>query len=295
MDCLLKHFQFGPEYSEVSEDGGDASGDIAAAIPTWCRTDVGTAELRAPVSVAKLARLPSAFTCFGQQLSMSVQPSILAKAHLYQHGLNLVQQQAESTPASSLLPRTKRRQKTKARIQKAALKQANQQQQQQQQQALHAAVHPAASVDIVLLQTDWLWGAPLTLDLGGQRDTAGLGQSAPILMDLDPQQSKSAAQVSSGSLLTPAKAFMQATDSPSTSAVPAAVADPALAAGPTLAETPMLPAESLPEPPDFPDAAVSPEMCVFFFFLGFRGIVHPPSDDGGTERTWFVPEHRPRK
>ncbi len=33
----------------------------------------------------------------------------------------------------------------------------------------------------------------------------------------------------------------------------------------------------------------------FFFFLGHRGIVHPPSDDGGTERTWFVPEHRPRK
>ena len=31
------------------------------------------------------------------------------------------------------------------------------------------------------------------------------------------------------------------------------------------------------------------------FFLGYRGIVHPPSDDGGTERTWFVPEHRPRK
>ena len=27
----------------------------------------------------------------------------------------------------------------------------------------------------------------------------------------------------------------------------------------------------------------------FFFFLGHRGIVHPPSDDGGTERTWFVP------
>jgi len=38
MDCLLKHFQFGPEYTVVSEYGGDASGDIAAAItplPTW--------------------------------------------------------------------------------------------------------------------------------------------------------------------------------------------------------------------------------------------------------------------
>ena len=31
------------------------------------------------------------------------------------------------------------------------------------------------------------------------------------------------------------------------------------------------------------------------FFLGYRGIVHPPSDDEGTERTWFKPEQRPRK
>jgi len=63
MSCFLKHFQFGPEYTVVSEYGGDASGDIAAAIPTWCRPDVCIAELRAPVSDAKLARLPSAFTC----------------------------------------------------------------------------------------------------------------------------------------------------------------------------------------------------------------------------------------
>ncbi len=36
------------------------------------------------------------------------------------------------------------------------------------------------------------------LDLGDQHGRAGLGHSAPTLMDLDPQQSKSAAQVSSG-------------------------------------------------------------------------------------------------
>ena len=35
--------------------------------------------------------------------------------------------------------------------------------------------------------------------------------------------------------------------------------------------------------------------CFFLFFLGYRGIVHPPSDDEGTERTWFEPEQRPRK
>ena len=110
MDCLLKHFQFGPEYTVVSEYGRDASGDIAAAIPTWCHSDVCIAEHRAPVSDAKLARLPSAFTCFGQQISVSVQPSILAKAHLYQHrAQSHVQQQADSKTASSLSPRTKRK------------------------------------------------------------------------------------------------------------------------------------------------------------------------------------------
>ncbi len=33
----------------------------------------------------------------------------------------------------------------------------------------------------------------------------------------------------------------------------------------------------------------------FFFFFSFRGIVHPPSDDEGTERNWIEPEQRPRK
>ena len=70
-------------------------------------------------------------------------------------------------------------------------------------------------------------------------------------------------------------------------------------------------------PPDFPDIAVSStisswakdvdihvdvvssllyacQLCLFNF-LGYRGTVHPPSDDEGTERTWFEPEQRPRK
>jgi len=34
---------------------------------------------------------------------------------------------------------------------------------------------------------------------------------------------------------------------------------------------------------------------VSFFVVGYRGIVHPPSDDEGTERTWLEPEQRPRK
>jgi len=36
-------------------------------------------------------------------------------------------------------------------------------------------------------------------------------------------------------------------------------------------------------------------LIFFFFLLVYRGIVHPPSDDEGTERTWFEPEQRPRK
>ena len=40
----------------------------------------------------------------------------------------------------------------------------------------------------------------------------------------------------------------------------------------------------------------TPEICLmlsffyFLFFLGYRGIVHSPSADEGTERTWFEPE-----
>ena len=32
----------------------------------------------------------------------------------------------------------------------------------------------------------------------------------------------------------------------------------------------------------------------FLFFWGYRGIVHPPSNDEGAERTWFEPEQRHR-
>ena len=59
MACLLKHFQFGPEYSIVSEYGGDVSGDIAAVTPAWCRSDVCIAEVRAPVQDTKLCKLPA--------------------------------------------------------------------------------------------------------------------------------------------------------------------------------------------------------------------------------------------
>ncbi len=74
--------------------------------------------------------------------------------------------------------------------------------------------HPATSVDNVPPGNRLVLGRLLdpVPDLGGQRGRAVLDHSAPTLLDLDPQQSKSAAQVSS--LLTPAAASMQATDGP---------------------------------------------------------------------------------
>ena len=274
MGCLLKHFQFGPEYTVVAEYGGDASGDIAAAIPTWCRSDVCIAELRAPVSDAKLSRLPSAFTCFGQQVSVSVQPSILAKAHLYQLKVqSQMQQPTGSAPASSLPPRTKRRQQQRARAQKAASRQALQQQQQQQQrqqhQAAHAAFRPAATDDNVPSADRLVLGRPLdpVLDLGGQRGRAGLGHSTPSPMSLDPQQGSD--QVSSDSLpasvATPeaCPTPMQVTASPSASAAVASAAHAAPAPEPQLVDAPMLPALPLPLPADFPDTTVSSAMCLW--------------------------------
>ena len=118
-------------------------------------------------------------------------PSILAKAHLYQHrAQSHVQQQADTTPASSLSPKTKGGQQQKTRAEKAVLKQAHQQ---QQQQALHAAFTLPQLISC-LLQTYWFWGAPLTLSWILEVSVAGLGHSAPTLMDLDPQQPKSVAQ-----------------------------------------------------------------------------------------------------
>ena len=189
MGALLQHFQLGPQYSVLSEYGGDASGDIAAVTPLWCRSDVCIAELRAPVHDAKLSKLPSAFTCFGQQVSLSVQPSILAKAHAYQ-------QRAQAQPtevlshASVQSPRQKRRQAQKVRAQQAALRQ-QQQQQQQHLQLLRSTFTPAVSA-----QDSLPTGGRLALsraldpvsDLGGQHDRAGLGHSATVPMQVEPIQ-----------------------------------------------------------------------------------------------------------
>ena len=184
MGALLEHFQFGPAYSVLSEYGGDASGDIAAVTPLWCRSDVCIAELRAPVHDAKLGKLPSAFTCFGQQVSVSVQPSILAKAHAYQHRTQ-AQPSEVLSPASVQSPRQKRRRAQKTRAQQAALRQ---QQQQQHAHLLRTTFHPAVAAHDSLPA-----GGRLALtraldpvsDLGGQHDRAGLGHSAAVPMQVE--------------------------------------------------------------------------------------------------------------
>ena len=190
MGALLEHFQFGPGYSVLSEYGGDACGDIAAVTPLWCRSDVCIAELRAPVHDAKLSKLPSAFTCFGQQVSVSVQPSILAKAHAYQQ-LAQAQPTEVLSPASVQSPRQKRRRAQKARAQQAALRQHPQQHQQQHLQLLQSRFTPA-----IAAQDSLPAGGRLALsraldpvsDLGGQHGRAGLGHSATVPMQVEQVQ-----------------------------------------------------------------------------------------------------------
>ena len=190
MQCLLHHFQLGSGYSVVSEYGGDASGDIAAVTPLWCRSDVCVAEIRAPAEDAKLAKLPAAFTCFGQQVSISVQPSILAKAHLYRSRTQAQSQQlAAAPPAGQQSPRQKRRQRQKAKAQQQ--RQQRQQQQQQQQQlpgplsgnfccAVSAGVAGSPAARVALAR-------PLdpVSDLGGQCGRAGLGHQPTVPMQVD--------------------------------------------------------------------------------------------------------------
>ena len=194
MGSLLEHFQLGVEYTVLSEYGGDASGDIAAVTPLWCRSDVCIAEVRAPVHDARLSKLPSAFTCFGQQVSVSVQPSILAKAHAYQH-----RSQAPATevlcPATVQSPRHKRRRGQKARAQRVALSHQQQQQQQQQQrqqrpplQSLHATFTPAVCAQDSLPPVGRLAlkrALDPVSDLGGQHGRAGLGHSATVPMRVE--------------------------------------------------------------------------------------------------------------
>ena len=94
---------------------------------------------------------------------------------------------------------------------------------------------------------------------------AGLGwagHSAPTLIDLDPQQSKSAAQVSSGVLLTVAAAFMQAEDRPLKLSCACSGGRPRPCCRTPACCTHLLAVPFLATP-DFRDTAVSTAMCLW--------------------------------
>ena len=243
MACLMEHFQLGAGYSVVSEYGGDASGDIAAVTPTWCRSDVCIAEVRAPVHDPKLAKLPATFTCFGQQVSVSVQPSILAKAHIYQQRAQAQPDQATASPAvSSQPPRHKRRQKQKARAQQAAL----QQHQPQQHHSLQATFCPTVLPEGSLAPSNRVaLKRPLdpVSDLGGQQGRAGLGHTTAEPMQVEPSL-PAADQVTASA------------------AVPAADTVP-LASPPEFPDASMPQASPASVPQDFPDGATASAMLLW--------------------------------
>ena len=259
MACLLKHFQFGPEYSVVSEYGGVVSGDIAAVTPAWCRSDVCIAELRAPVQDAKLCQLPAAFICFGQQVSVSVQPSLLAKAHLYQQRVQAPPPAQQQTMSQS--PRHRRRQQQKARAKKAASQSSGQHQ--QQLQSLQTTFCLAMSPDGDLgSQGRVALTRPLdpVSDLGGQQGKAGLGHSVPEPMQLEPR-SPATDQVSSPVSATPME-MSAAVITPPSAPIPALVSapapTPASASATASASAPASQPATEPKDANMPEASPAP-------------------------------------
>ena len=274
MGCLFQHFQLGPEYSVVCEYGGDASGDIAAVTPLWCRTDVCVAEVRAPVTDTKLSKLPTAFTCFGQQVSISVQPSILAKAHVYKSRTQ-AQAQPQQLVGAQIAGLQPSRQKRRHR-QNAKAKQRKQQQQQQQQQQqprpLSVDFCPAVSLEAASpAPARVALARPLdpVSDLGGQCGRAGLGHQPLAPMQVDPPvnvrsaSTSDAATASTSLVADPSPMQMQAT----LPAQPSSIQQPAQPAQPEQADISMPQAApssttaSLPH--DFPDSSAASAMLLW--------------------------------
>ncbi|DBA85895.1 TPA: hypothetical protein ACH3X1_005440 [Trebouxia sp. C0004] len=276
MACLLQHFQFGPEYSVISEYGGDVSGDIAAVTPAWCRSDVCIAELRAPVQDAKLCQLLDAFTCFGQRVSVSVQPSLLAKAHLYRQRVQTQPPAQQQTIPQS--PRQRRRQQKKARAKKAASQPSGQHQQQLQSLRTTFCLAVSADKDVESRGRVALT-RPLdpVSDLGGQQGRAGLGHSVPEPMLLEPSR-PAADQVGSPVSVTPMEVAAAVIAPPCASApalssapTPASASTTASASASASALAPALEpkdadmpqASPAPVPLHFPDGAVASAMLLW--------------------------------
>lgn len=277
MGCLFQHFQLGPEYSVVSEYGGDASGDIAAVTPLWCRTDVCVAEVRAPVTDAKLCKLPAAFTCFGQQVSISVQPSILAKAHVYRSKAQAQaqpQQLVAAQTAGLRSPRQKRRHRQKAKAQQQQQQQQQQRQQQQQQQPrpLSANFCPAVSAEAISPAPPRVaLTRPLdpVSDLGGQCDRAGLGHQPVAPMQVDPpidvrSATSLGAAITSTSLAADPSPMQVQTLPPQPSTIQQP-AQPTRASSADISMPQAAPssAAATPVPHDFPDSSAASAMLLW--------------------------------
>jgi hypothetical protein len=155
----------------VSEYGGDASGDIAAAIPTWYRSDVRIAELRALVSDGKLAiRFHLLWAA-----DLSVSPAQHPSQGLFVPAQGSITCATESRINTSLLTITQNQTQAAAtgKGSKCSF-----------QAGSSAAAAAAASLTCpstllpqsitCLLETDWFWGASLTLSLILGVSVAGL-------------------------------------------------------------------------------------------------------------------------
>ncbi len=190
---------------------------------TWCRTDVSIAEVRAPACDAKLSQLPTAFSCLGQQVSVSVQNSILGKAYVYQQRMQAAQLHAAPAPLAPLSPRQKRRLKQKAK-------------------AKHLATFQPASSEANNINV--ASRAPLSrpldpiADLGGQQGRAGLGLGRPTSLQVGDNSPPNPQLAGAGNHPTPMQSEASPPDAPS----------PADTSMPQAAEPP-----APPVPADFPD------------------------------------------
>ncbi|DBA85858.1 TPA: hypothetical protein ACH3X1_005406 [Trebouxia sp. C0004] len=265
-----------PEVTVSSLSMGVMSLDIAAVTPAWCRSDVCIAELRAPVQDAKLCQLLDAFTCFGQRVSVSVQPSLLAKAHLYRQRVQTQPPAQQQTISQS--PRQRRRQQKKARAKKAASQPSGQHQQQLQSLQTTFCLAVSADEDVESRGRVALT-RPLdpVSDLGGQQGRAGLGHSAPEPMLLEPSR-PAADQVGSPVSVTPMEVAAAVIAPPCASApalssapTPASASTTASASASASALAPALEpkdadmpqASPAPVPLHFPDGAVASAMLLW--------------------------------
>lgn len=273
--CLLRHCGYGDDHTVVAEYGGDLPGPISALASTWCRTDVCIAEVRAPVQAAKLRQLPSAFTCLGQQVSVSVQPSILSKAHQYRQQRAAAQDTSPTTQTPVLSSRQKRHRRQKAKGKQSARPPSGQP---SQRAPLMSTFKSATSAPVVSVPPCM---GPLQrpldpfVDLGAQRGKAGLGHHPLAPMVTDAPASVAVAQPGTSSPMhvdaagssPPARPTASLPSTPTRSAQVSLPSPPQRVVQPPMPRDMAMPqASALPSPPvpaDFPDSPTASAMLLW--------------------------------